>query len=61
MACSTGGDFGSCRDSRDWDLCANCELELGAYGLRESSDRLQVNEKMVGLEELESSTSTVSK
>jgi len=25
MKCSTGGDFGSCRDARDPELCANCD------------------------------------
>lgn len=25
LRCCTGGDWGSCRDGRDSDLCANCE------------------------------------
>ena len=27
LRCSAGGDWGSCRDARDPDLCANCETE----------------------------------
>ncbi len=29
LACCTGGDWGSCRDQRDPDLCANCEARDG--------------------------------
>jgi hypothetical protein len=42
LKCSTGGDFGSCRDSRDPDLCANCDT---TQQIRVSAEKLAESEK----------------